>query len=321
MRAVAVTGHKEANLIEAPELSKPLGATEVYGRTLASLISPGTELNWAYLSKEGFPKFTGYAAVFEVTEVGAEVKDLPVGTVVFGTGSHRDDQKAERKEVAALPAGLDPAHAVFARLMGVSMSTLNTTTAHAPSRVLITGLGPVGNLAAQIFTTCGFEVTAVDPVEERRVFAKQCGLTDVRAAIGEGTPITDKVRLHLECSGHEQAAMDGIATVGKCGEVVLMGTPWVKRTDLSAYELLRAVFHRYAVLRSGWEWQVPGQPVEFGGHSIIENFEAALKWIAEGKVKIEGLATLFAPKDAQKAYGGLLDQSLPTVAAVFDWRG
>ncbi len=39
-----------------------------------------------------------------------------------------------------------------------------------------------------------------------------------------------------------------------------------------------------------------------------------------GKVKTDGLATLFAPGDAQKAYEGLLDQSLPTVAAVFDWR-
>ena len=55
-------------------------------------------------------------------------------------------------------------------------------------------------------------------------------------------------------------------------------------------------------------------------NSIMENFDAALRWIAEGKVKTEGLATLFAPRDAQQAYEGLLVQSLPTVAAVFDWR-
>ena len=37
------------------------------------------------------------------------------------------------------------------------------------------------------------------------------------------------------------------------GEVVLIGVPWVKRTDLSAFDLLHAVFHRYVYLRSGWE--------------------------------------------------------------------
>ncbi len=142
----------------------------------------------------------------------------------------------------------------------------------------------MGNLAAQIFAACGYQVTAVDPVEKRRVFARKCGLADVRATIADGpVDIKEKVRLHVECSGHEQAALDGIEAVGKCGEVVLVGTPWVKRTDLSAYDLLRAVFNKYAVLRSGWEWQVPGQPAEYGGNSIIENFEAALRWIAEGR--------------------------------------
>ena len=321
MRAIAITGHLQAAVVEVPDLANPLGPDEIRGSTVASLVSPGTELNYAFLSKEDFPKFTGYAAIFRVTEVGSGVTDLPVGALVFSTGGHREYQQAARKDVVPLPESVDPKEAVFARLAGVSMSTLSTTGARPPCRVLVTGLGPVGNLAAQIFARCGYQVTAVDPVDRRRDIARSSGLTDVRATLGEGpVDLTDKVMLHMDCSGHEKAVLEGINSVRKGGEVVLVATPWKRYTELFAFDLLRAVFFRYAVLRSGWEWQVPGQPVDFAGNSIIENLAEAIQWIASGKIKVEGLAGTYAPGEVQKVYQGLLNQSLPTPAAVFDWQ-
>lgn len=320
MQSIAITAYKNAELVEIDPLTKPLQPTEVRGRTLVSLTSPGTELHWNYMGKS-FPNHPGYASVFTVDEVGSDVSDLAPGAIVFTSGSHQEWQQCKRDSVIALPPGLAPEQAVFARLAGVSMSTLNTTTAHAPSRVLVTGLGPIGNLAAQIFSACGYCVTAVDPVESRRETARRCGLTDVRACIGEGGPdITDKVALHVECSGHEQAVLDGCRCVCKRGEVVLVGVPWQKRTDLSAFDLLHAIFHRYVVVRSGWEWEVPTQPTAFRGNSLHENYAAAMEWIAAGKIKIDRLATCYAPRQAQEVYSGMLDQSLPTPAAVFDWR-
>lgn len=320
MRRIAITAYKTAEVVEAEPLSAPLQPREVRGRTLVSLTSPGTELNMCYLGKQ-FPSYPGYASVFTVEEVGSEVIDLPVGSIVFGSGRHQDWQQMPRENVVPLPVGLAPERALFARLAGVSMSTLNTTTAHPPSRVLITGLGPVGNLAAQVFSACGYFVTAVDPVERRRESARRLGLTDVRANIGEGGPdIIGKVALHVECSGHEQAVLDGCQCVRKRGEVVLVGVPWLKRTDISSFDLLHAIFHRYVVLRSGWEWEVPVRPSDFQSNSILENYAAAMEWIAAGKIKTDGLATSYSPQQAQDVYSGLLDQSLPTPAALFDWR-
>lgn len=320
MSRIAFTAYKTAEVDEAGPPNSPLQPGEVRGRTLVSLISPGTELNWGFLGKS-FPSYPGYACVFEVEEVGSEVLDLRVGSIVFHSGPHQEWQQSSRKDVHPLPDGLVPERAVFARLAGVSMSTLNTTTARPPSRVLVTGLGPVGNLAAQIFSACGYSVTAVDPVETRREAARQAGLTDVRASIGEGAPdIAGKVALHVECSGHERAALDGCMCVCKRGEVVLVGVPWQKRTDISSFELLHAIFHRYVVLRSGWEWEVPVQPADFRGNSLAENYAAALEWIVSGRINVEGLATCYAPQQAQEVYSGLLDQSLPTPAALFDWR-
>jgi len=321
MRQIAFTAKERAEVVEVPDLKESLKPQEVRGRTVISLTSPGTELNGGFL-QEKFPIYPGYACVFSVAETGSEVTDLPVGTLVFDSGNHKEWQVSSRKGVIPVPAGLSAERAVFARLMGVSMSTLNTTTARPPSRVLVTGLGPVGNLAAQIFAACGYVVTAVDPVENRRKIALEAGLEDVRASVAEGpVDIKGKVALHVECSGHERAVLDGCNCVAKRGEVVLLGVPWQRRTDMHAFDILHAVFHRYLVLRSGWEWEVPIQPTDFRGNScILENYAAAMDWIASGRIKVDNLATLYSPAEAQKVYSGLLNQSLPTLAALFDWR-
>jgi threonine dehydrogenase-like Zn-dependent dehydrogenase len=187
--------------------------------------------------------------------------------------------------------------------------------------MVVTGLGPVGNLAAQIFNACGYRVTAVDPAGSRRDVAVRCGLPDVRASLQDGPKdLVDSVALHVECSGHEQAVLDGCRCVRKRGEVVLIGVPWKRRTELYASELLHTIFHRYVVLRSGWEWELPVQSTEFTGNCHLENYAAAMQWIAAGKVKPAELAASYAPSRAQEVYSGLLDQSLPTPAALFDWR-
>lgn len=320
MNQITFTAHRQAVLTTVPDCAEPLAADEVRGRTLASLVSPGTELNGGYLG-QNFPAYPGYACVFQVEEVGSEVKDIRAGMQVLCEGPHCDTQKVRAVATVPLPDGILPERAVFARLACVSMATLNTTTAHPPSRVLITGLGPIGNLAAQVFLNCGYWVTGVDPSEKRRESARNAGIADVRATIQEGpVPLVDQVQLHLECSGNERAAIEGCRVVRKRGEVVLVGVPWQRRTDIYSFELVHAIFHRYLVVRSGWEWEVPRNQVDFSGNSVVANYRAALEWLAAGKLKVDGLAEAYSPADAQKVYSGLADQTLPTPSAVFDWR-
>ena len=323
MRRIVFPSTHVASVVEMPDLPEKLKPREVRGRTLVTVTSPGTELNGGFLGVPGtpFPFYPGYASVFQVEAVGEEIQDLPLGTVVLSSGGHGAEQQAERENVVPLPAGLAPEVAVFARLAGVSMSTLNTTTARVPSRVLITGLGPIGNLAAQVFAAAGYQVTAVDPSLARRETAARMGLRDVRPSITQNSDdLVDHIALHVECSGHEQAVLDGCRVVRKRGEVVILGVPWTRKTKIYSYELIHAVFHRYVVLRSGWEWEVPIQPRDFSSNSIIENYRAALAWLAEGRLRVDGLGTLYPPDRAHEVYTGLLNQSLPTPAALFDWR-
>lgn len=318
MKRIAFTAKKQAGVIDSPDFSAPLQPNEVRGRTLVSLVSPGTELNWGYLA-EKFPVHPGYASIFQVEEKGADVNDLEIGSIVFGSGNHAARQQAERAHVLSLPGGLSPEIAVFARLAGVSMSSLNVTVVRPPAGVLVTGLGPVGILAAQVFHAAGYDVVAIDPVEQRRNTAAHLGLKDLRGKVSL-EDLSNKVGLHIECSGHEQAVLDGARVVRRGGEIYLVGVPWRKRTEITAQELLHAIFHRYVNVRSGWEWQVPVERRDFSANSIMDNLAAALRWLVDGRLRVDGLAGLYAPAQAQEVYAGLLDQSLPTPTAIFDWR-
>ena len=61
-------------------------------------------------------------------------------------------------DAVVVPEAVTPHIAPLARLMGVTMTTLITTTARAGDRVMVTGLGPVGYLGTQVFRRGGFEV-------------------------------------------------------------------------------------------------------------------------------------------------------------------
>ena len=319
MRSIAFTAHQRAELIEVDEQST-LAASEIRARTLLSLTSPGTELNGGYLGTD-FPKFPGYAAIAKVVEVGSEVDTLAAGDIVLCPGAHSEMVRCAARDASRVPADLPPELAVFARLLGVGMSAINVMSANPPSRVLVTGLGPIGNLAAQMLAACGFMVTSVDPVASRRALAERCGLTDVREDLtGPGPELKDAVRTHFECSGHESGVMAGIQVVGRLGEILLIGVPWRRSTDVTAHALLDAIFRRYVSVRSGWEWQVPRYRQPNQHNSIEENYAAAFDWLRSGRIQTAGLAGLYRPEQAAEVYEGLARRSLPTISAIFDWR-
>ena len=318
---IAITNHQKAELLQSEiDLTRPLAPDEIAGQTLATLISTGTELNSAYLTESSFPKQVGYAAVFRLDQVGAEVSGLKVGDIVFASGSHSSYQRQSAKNVVLLPAGLSAELAVFARIMGVSMTTLTTTSARPPAKVLVSGLGLVGHLAAKNFLAAGYQVYACDPVEARRQIAMTEGLDNILMQVPvESDELYGQFPLAIECSGHEQALLDAALAIRKGGEVVCIATPWRKFTDLSLHALHNAIFFNYAHIRSGWEWELPHHPQDFKHNSLFENYAGALRWLQEGRVSVSNIYTKYHPADAQNAYQDLLHKRNNRLAVVFDW--
>ncbi len=127
---IVFTAQERAEFVEVEGIPRPLTSLEVAGRTLVSLISAGTELAvYQDLDRQAnFPYRSGYAAIFKVEAVGSEVEDLKVGDLAFCMGSHQSFQRFPREEVLPLPKGLSPETAVFARVMGITISLILIST-------------------------------------------------------------------------------------------------------------------------------------------------------------------------------------------------
>lgn len=92
------------------------------------------------------------------------------------------------------------------------------------SRVLVTGAGPIGLLAAQVARAAGAaEVVITDVNPARLALAQRLGATplDVSATSIEASGFEPDVL--LECSGHPGATQDGVVAVAPAGHVVLIG--------------------------------------------------------------------------------------------------
>ena len=322
IQRLCITQPRRAELQQHDEPEVDLPADSIEGLTLASAVSPGSEIGWAFGGNDPsrLPCYPGYALTMRVTQVGsAAAGEFAVGDLVYCSANHRSHVRCRANEAWRIPGGLSPADATIARLAAVSWSTLTTTSARPPDRVVVTGLGIVGNLAAQNFAAAGYRVLACDPVAGRRALLDGLGIeTRERLPLDDQT-WASQTSLVIDCSGHEAAVLDACKLVRKGGEVVLVGVPWAKRTELSAFDVLHAVFHRYVNLRSGWEWQVPGEPSEFRSGSIRANLEAALHALATGRLRTTGLYRTADPRAPEPAYLELMGQGGGPLTAVFDW--
>lgn len=314
-------GRVEVLPATALDMDAPLAPTEIAGRTLVSLMSPGTELSVIAGLLVPLPVQLGYTSIFEVSRVGKDVRDVAAGDRVLSMGPHRSHQRCDQSAAVKLPADLSVEAAGYARLMIVSMATLATTPARPPGRVMVTGLGLVGNMAAQIFQSCRYDVLAVDPDQRRRDLVTHAGLTHALPSIPlDDAAIVRRVELQVECSGHEAAVLDGAKVIRPGGEISLVGCPWTRKTDRHAHELLYEVFHHFVTVRSGWEWQLPMHDDKMRSHSAWSHMREAVRWLHEGRIRTEGLAATIKPGGAQQAYDSLRDHTADTLTYLIDWR-
>lgn len=317
--AIVFTAEQRAELQPACRDAKPLAGDEVEGKTLFSLISAGTELNM-YLGnylREGlgwgtFPLTPGYAAMFEVDRIGSDVKDVRVGDLMFSTGRHRTWQREPRAHSHLLPKGLTPEKALFARMMNVTMSALTITAARPPAPVMITGLGVVGLIGGLVFQRTGYAVFACEPIEERAELARQLGLTRVFTKVPfEDAKYAGQAALALECSGFEQATVDCCAMVKKGGEVIQVGVPMVRRSELYAQELMLRIFRNNVTYRGGSEWQSAVCHPQMAG---------ALEWLSDGSIRVDGIYEIRSPENPQQTYQSILRKETTKPCVILDWR-
>ncbi|MDA8296706.1 MAG: zinc-binding alcohol dehydrogenase [Actinomycetota bacterium] len=250
-----------------------LGPHEVVLEGSYSVISPGTELAHyrgdarngllVHAAKGDARFYPGYAMAGTVLAAGDE-SGLRAGMRVLAHSPHQSLARIDttKRVCVAIPDGLDLAVAPFARLAQVGGIMLQLSTVRPGETVAVIGLGPVGNLVAQLAQIAGYRVVAIEISRARRSLAVRSGLTEVvtpnearDALSGSGA------QLVLECSGRQAALVMATELAARYGEVMTVGAPWIPEPEVPASAITARVFEKFLTLRSGWEAQaVPNGP-------------------------------------------------------------
>ena len=309
-----------------------LNANQVALRTSYSLISPGTELaclagteSWAKP-----PFYPGYAGCGEVLAVGAGVRDVQAGDRIFTYTGHASHAKTDSL-YARVPDGLDLKLAPFCRMAAVSITSLRVSAAELGDQVAVTGLGLVGNLAAQLFGLAGCTVIGIDPSARRRELASQVGVAhvlpggpDVAAHVAEltGGAMCNTV---VEATGVPAVAETVATLAGKQGEVILLGSPRGEHpADLTAFLNHIHIWGNCVTFKGAHEWRFPRakDPQGFQKHSLQRNIEIILGLMASGRLQVAPLLThVLPPAQAAPAYDGLRGRKEEYLGVVFEWAG
>jgi L-iditol 2-dehydrogenase len=118
------------------------------------------------------------------------------------------------------PEGLGAVQAAMAEPVSVGVWACEKAKVSLGDRVLVTGAGPVGLLAAQVARNAGAgRVVLTDVSEFRLSVAERLGFATQSAA----EPLTERFDVLLECSGSQAAVTSGIGALAPAGRAVLIG--------------------------------------------------------------------------------------------------
>ncbi len=177
-------GKREGALVtDWPDPGKPVG-NQIRTETVYSGVTNGTERNFHvrgnYAPKDtSLPCGMGYQTIARVIETGPDVKKWKVGQFLYMATPHTEYAVVpEDAKLIAIPPEIDPKHAALFGMASVAMNTCSTIDVQIGERVLIVGLGCIGQIASQIANSMGAKVTACDIDEKRIDLAHKIGAAE-----------------------------------------------------------------------------------------------------------------------------------------------
>jgi len=320
--------------VERTDLDDNLEPWEVLVETEYSVISAGTEgAGFTGLVRQmpfgdagQYPRGTGYGNVGRLLRAGDDVTGVQPGDRVLSFSHHASAVKADTRRMV-LPVSWDAPgeYLVFARMAGVSMSALRSSSVQPGDTVLVVGGGLVGNFAAQLFRLAGADVMLADLSDLRLRQAGECGIErtvnpgrdDLEETVKQWTD-GDGARIGVEAIGISEVIAQTVMCTARHGEVILLGSPRAPATFDVTPMLLRIHLEAIRVIGS-LEWRWPQHASE-RSRDLDANYRQIAEWITAGRLAVEPLLThLASPADCQQMYGGLTSNKEEYLGVVFDW--
>jgi threonine dehydrogenase-like Zn-dependent dehydrogenase len=260
---------------------------------------------------QAFPRRLGNMAVGVVAEAGAAVRRFRPGDRVFGHLPIRETYTVHESRVDPLPDGMAPETAVCLdpAVMALAVRDAGITLG---DRVAVFGLGAIGLLAVQLARLGGADqVIAVDPVAPRRDLAVRYG-ADHAIAPGDDGGLAVRQLTSPTRQGEITPSASGASPLSLAGELELLGQP--RRTGRHVLGGYVEQDTQVANLGVDVAVEASGNPRalhdaeslplrEAPGWTIERMAETALRWLATGRLRVDGMVTPILPfEQAPEAY-------------------
>jgi len=312
-----------------------LMSSEVVVKNLCSHISAGTEL--ACISgQESFfkiPDTPGYTAVGHIDKVGEHVTAFKRGDRVYTYGPHAAYFKTDTTDrwhgvCVKVPEGLPNEAAAFTHMATIALTAIRQSNIELGDRVLVTGLGAIGNLAAQLAELQGAEVLALDRIPNRVEAAKACGVVGAEV-VREGPvsealerALTNKpVQVLIDATGSAAVLEAYIPFLGPSAQVIVLGSPRQPyQTNLTGFLQYFQLLPLNAELKGALEFIYPTHPSPFHKHSITRNAEVVMQLMLQNRLHTSPLLTqVLRPEEASEGYKGLRERPQDYLGVLIDW--
>ena len=340
MKAKAIVFEKVRRVVVRDVPLPAPTASDIVVENEVSAVSGGTE-RWALIGKRPeirFPNVPGYMGCGHVVWVGAAAArrgyrkgdrvyfnasrvagpytgkswmashlSVAVVDVCHGVDWQPEGFNAHRCE--PMPPGLDPLDASLCGLAGVAQRGIEMAGVPAASKVLVAGLGVIGQYAAQICRLKGAQVAVCDIVQSRLDIAARLGADWVIHSRRDG--LAERAR---------QIAPDGFD--------IIIDTSSVPEVVNALFPLLK-MWGKF-VLQG---WYPPPSPLDLNAaHMRLPTIyvpcghtgravATALRWAAAGQLNTRDLIThIVKPEDAPDIYRMIARGSEDFLGVVFDWR-
>lgn len=284
-----------------------------------SMISPGTELFCIRESiKSGSPVQPGYILA-GTDESGQRYFLFPA--LAESAACHCNVRAVGPDSLLLpLPPEIPTEVAGFLRFINIGMHAFNQLD-KLPETVCVIGLGPVGNMAAQTARLLGCLVVGVDLSSNRRKIANECGIADAIAP-EQLVDYNKRFDLVIDTVAASSSLASAAAILKNGGECSMIGI--IRDGNLSAAEILREVWQRRLIFRSGWEMLNPiKKQLDDQRVSTEENLMRAMNWMKTGGYLLEPLLTGIIPAEItaiKKAYNRLKDQPDDNMCFIIKWK-
>ncbi|MGH9365768.1 MAG: bi-domain-containing oxidoreductase [Thermoanaerobaculia bacterium] len=317
-------GAGESLLIKA--IRNPALVRKVLERVSTQGVKSTVELVRSRISGE---QSVGYSCAGVVLEVSPEVTEFRPGDRVAccgaGYANHAGVNFVPKNLMAKLPEGLSTEEGAFGTLGAIALQAVRRCVPGLGDRVVVVGLGLIGQLTAQLLRASGCVVIGVDVLPRRVELARSLGLADGFVA-GE----RDLVAGILERTGGlgadaviVTAASGDASLLNRCfdacrkkGRVVLVGDVPIRiaRDRIYKKEIDILISTSYGPGRYDPEYEEKGLDYPFAYVRWTEgrNLEEVLRLIGSGALAVRPLIDgVYPVESAADAYGSLASEKRP----------